>query len=157
MRIVVLAGPPCSGKTTLAHRIAQPDDVLLDYDDIARALGSPAQWIHPEPYRTEAERVMQARIATAHAYRSDATAWVLRTAPRPSQRAAMARQWHAVIYLLDPGEAECRRRAKADGRPSGTGRRIGTWYWYYRPSHVDRDASTLDLHRQVIMVDPRSV
>ncbi len=157
MRIVVLVGPPCSGKTTLARTVAKPGDVVLDYDDIARALGSPAQWIHPEPYRTEAERVMQARIAAAYFQPCDGMAWVLRTAPRPHQRAALAEQWHAQVYVLNPGETECRRRAKADGRPSGTSRRIGQWYHRYRPWSGDRDASALDDHRQVIMVDPKSI
>lgn len=160
MHIVVLAGPPCAGKTTLAHRIAQPDDVVLDYDDIARALGSPVHWIHPEPWRTQAEHVMQDRIATAAAYHSDGTAWVLRTAPRPEQRVAMARQWDATVYVLDPGQAECRRRAAEAGRPSGTGRHIGTWYWQYRAAPVDVDAAVLTGGRPgrgVVEVDPRMV
>lgn len=155
MRIVVLAGPPCSGKTTLAHQVAQQGDVVLDYDDVARSLGSPAQWIHPEPYRTAAEQELQAQLARAHAHPTQGTCWLLRTTPRPISRQALAHQWQATVYLLDPGERECRRRARADQRPSGTSQRIGEWYHRYRPWHGDIDAYSLT--RGVVELDPDAV
>jgi predicted kinase len=162
MRIVVLAGPPCSGKTTLARTVAQPGDVVLDYDDIARALGSPVEWNHPEPWRTRAEHAMQARMRAASADWRPGTAWVIRTAPRPRQRERLAGQYRAIVYLLNPGEQECRRRA-AD-RPSGTARSIGQWYHRYRPWSGDRDPAGLDprwvnvrSERGVVIVDPASV
>jgi len=143
MRMVVLAGPPCSGKTTLAHQVAQPGDVVLDYDDIARALGSPVHWRHPEPYRTQAEHLMQHRIRQAHAHPSTATAWILRTTPRPHQRAALAHTYRATVYLLNPGRRVCEARATTDHRPSGTRRAIGEWYSRYTPWVDDRDPHEL--------------
>ncbi|MEU0797162.1 AAA family ATPase [Amycolatopsis sp. NPDC005961] len=141
MRIVVIAGPPCAGKTTLAWQVAGPDDVVLDFDDIARGMGSPVQWLHPEPYRTQGELVLQQAIAEAHAAQGSGTAWVLRTAPRPSSRASLAELWGADVYVLDPSEAECRRRAR--GRPTGTGSAISSWYHRYRPRRGDLDAVDL--------------
>lgn len=47
-RVVLICGPPCSGKTTLAN---------------ARELGSPSDWWHDEPYRGQAERrIREARL-----------------------------------------------------------------------------------------------
>ena len=164
MHLVFLCGPPCSGKTTLAYAVAQPDDVVIDYDDIARNLGSPTPWCHPEPWRTAAEHDMQAAIAQAAAHPSDGTAWVIRTAPRPGQRARLAEQWNASVYLLNPGRTECTRRARADQRPSGTARSISDWYWHYQPWQSDLNPS--DLHGQwtsvrvdrwVVDLDPGSV
>lgn len=143
MRIVVLAGPPCSGKTTLAHTIARPDDVVLDYDTIAQALGSPVQWIHPEPYRTQAEQHLQARIAHAYSHPTPGTAWVLRTAPHPASRQALAGRWRAQVYLLNPGKTVCERRALDTDRPRGTRTRIGHWYHRYQPWPGDLDPGLL--------------
>lgn len=154
MHVVVLAGPPCAGKTTLAHAVAQPGDVVLDFDDVARSLGSPVPWIHPEPYRTVAEQELQAQLAMLHAQPTDATCWLLRTAPRPSTRMALAQQWQAQVYLLNPGERECRRRARADSRPPRTGQRIGEWHHRYRPWVHDLNAAVL---RGVVDLDPREV
>ena len=143
MLVVVLCGPPCSGKTALVHHIAHLGDVVLDYDTIARALGSPALWLHPEPWRSMAEQELQAQLAAAHTLVGPGTAWLLRTAPRPSSRADLASVWQADVWVLDPGERECRRRARMDGRPVGTGSHIGEWYHRYRPWSGDRDAREL--------------
>lgn len=144
MRVVVLCGPPCAGKTTLAAHLAGPQDTVLDYDDIARSLGSPTMWNHDEPWRTQAEDAFQARLTVIHRTPGTETAWVLRTAPRGNQRARLAAQWQASIYLLNPGERECVHRAKQDQRPSGTSRAIGLWYHRYRPWVGDRDPGELD-------------
>lgn len=141
MRIVLLCGPPCSGKSTLAHQLAGPDDVVLDYDDIARALGSPEAWQHAEPYRTLAEEHMQARIHAATQDQCDGTAWVIRSAPWPLMPARLAGALNAHVYLLDPGKAVCLRRA--DQRPTGTRHAIGSWYYRYQPWAGDRDALEL--------------
>lgn len=162
MRIVALCGPPCSGKTTLAHTLALPGDVVLDYDDMARAHGSPALWRHPERYRTMAEQDMQQRIAHAYHHPGPGTAWVIRTAPRPQQRAALATQWQAIVYLLNPGERECKRRAKRDQRPSGTSRAVSDWYHWHRAWPGDRDPGELDPRwvnpgLGVLSVDPNTI
>lgn len=159
---MVLAGPPCAGKTTLAAHLAGPQDTVLDYDDLARALGSPALWRHPEPYRTMAEQTMQQHIHHAYLTPGYGTAWVLRTAPRAQQRASLARQWQATVYLLNPGERECKRRAKQDQRPSGTSRAVSDWYHYHRAWVGDRDPGELDPRwanptQRILSVDPTIV
>jgi hypothetical protein len=166
MRIVVIAGPPCAGKTTFADLVAGPEDVVLDFDVVARELGSPVLWSHPEPWRSRAEADMQAAVRWAVLEPSEATAWVIRTAPRPRQRAELAERWNARVYLLNPGERECRRRARADGRPAGTSTSIGEWFSRYAPWIYDQNPGRLrpewaspspPVDRGIVCVDPRYV
>lgn len=134
-RITLICGPPCAGKTTLARRLAQPDDVVLDFDDIAVRLGSPARWRHPPAYLEQAEEWM--RHALRHIARSDLTAYIIRCAPRPEQRAQLARALQATVVLLNPGQAACLYRARLSGRPPGTATAIRWWYRTYRPHPGD--------------------
>lgn len=142
--------------------MARQGDVVVDYDDIARALGSPALWRHPEPWRTQAEHELQARLTHAYRTQGTGTVWLLRTAPRPTQRQTLATRWQATVYLLDPGEAECRRRAKRDQRPPGTSRAVSDWYHWHRPRVGDRDPGELDPRWtnpavRALQVDPKSI
>jgi predicted kinase len=133
--VTLLCGPPCAGKSTLAKRLAKPGEVVLDFDDICVELGSTAQWAHNQAVRHQAEAVMQQRMH--HLRHSKTGGYVIRTAPDPRQRVALARQLGAeAVWVLDPGYAECMRRART--RPRGTGQAIRRWYARYTPSTVDQ-------------------
>jgi len=165
MRIVFIAGPPCSGKSTLVEAIGRPGDVALDFDVFARALGSPVDWMHPEPWRSQAELEMQAAIGRSHAMPGDGTVWVIRAAARARQRARLAEAWRAPVYVLNPGKAECLRRARDTDRPTGTSRSISEWYFRYSPWAGDRDPAALhpawanppDLSRGLVAINPIDV
>jgi predicted kinase len=109
--ITLIAGPPCAGKTTLARQLAESGHVVIDFDDIAVRLGSPRGWRHPQPIITAANAVMARELAELRA-RDDVTAWVIRSAPRAVLRAHLAATLGARVWLLDPGLAECLRRAR---------------------------------------------
>lgn len=137
--VTLICGPPCSGKTTLARKLAQPDELVLDFDVIAQNLGSRQRWRHTaEPaIRQEAERLMHnalCRIAQDDHIR----AIVIRSLPHPDKRAKLARAIRAdEVYVLHPPVPEVLARAKRDGRPKGTATTIRQWYRQYRPSEVD--------------------
>lgn len=136
-QVVLIAGPPCSGKTTLAHQLARAGGLVLDRDEIARGLGSPHQWFHDEALTEQAEQIMRREIARIGAA-ADITAYVVRSVPTPGQRVDLANRLGAsTVYLLNPGLAECMRRAHAEGRPHATAAAIRTWYRRYRPSGLD--------------------
>lgn len=132
-RVVLIAGPPCAGKTTLAHQLSQPGDLIVDFDDTARELGSPAQWLHPEPYRSQAEA--QLRTTLAQLPGPDAgTAYVIRSASTARARAIQARAIQArECILIVPTRDECHRRADTDQRPAGTHQQIDHWYDTHTP------------------------
>lgn len=137
-RSVLVAGPPCSGKTTYVELHKGEDDLVLDFDSIARDLGSPVQWLHPQPYRGHAEKIMRARIADLPGT-GPGTAWVIRSAAQPQVRAIASRQMRAAAcILIDPGINVCLARAKADGRPTGTADQILHWYATFKRWSGDR-------------------
>ncbi|SDK30716.1 AAA domain-containing protein [Lentzea albidocapillata subsp. violacea] len=138
-RVVLIAGPPCSGKTTLALQLAQADDLLVDRDAIARQLGSPRNHMHSRYVTRLAELRMRALLARLQAGDFTGTAYVVRCLPRQAQRNALARRLGAEVRLLDPGLAECLRRATVDGRPRGTTEAIRQWYARSDP-HGQADA-----------------
>lgn len=136
MAVYLITGPPCSGKTTLARDRAQPGDLVLDFDDVCVELGSPHQWGHTPEVRRHADAVMWQRIHRLPQHAGDA--YVIRCAADPRLRTRLARMLGATVWVLNPGMAECVRRARADRRPRGTEVAIGKWYARYRPTAVDR-------------------
>lgn len=136
-RITLICGPPASGKSTLARKLAQPGDLILDLDTIAQQLGSPQRWRHDPATVQAAEECMT--LALRKLARTDhITAWVIRSLPHPARRAQLARAIRAdTVCVLAPSMTEVLARARRDGRPTGTATTIRAWYRAYRPSEVD--------------------
>lgn len=125
--VILICGPPCAGKTTLALDLKQPGDLLLDRDLIALAFGS------RYPHRQGARMRKAAEVKMRHeldrvASMTAGRAIVVRCLPNHHTRAALARRLGAEVRLLDPGIDECVRRAVADQRPAGTAASIREWY-----------------------------
>lgn len=126
-KVIIICGPPCSGKSTLAKQLAQSSDTILDRDEISIAMGFGTQRRRPKWANDQAEQVFRLRCAEIAA-NTDITAYVVRGLPHPGQRQALADYLNAEIRLLDPGIDECVRRAKADSRPTVTHQWIREWY-----------------------------
>lgn len=135
--VTLICGAPCSGKTTLARSLAQPGDLILDLDTIARQLGSPARWRHDQATVQAAEECMTQALRRL-ARTEHITAYVIRCLPHPRHRAQLARAIRAdTVYVLHPPMTEVLARARRDGRPAGTATTIRQWYRRYGPSEVD--------------------
>ncbi|SEB43457.1 AAA domain-containing protein [Amycolatopsis tolypomycina] len=137
--VVLIAGPPCAGKSTLAGQLAQTrPGIVLDRDVIARGLGSTRGWLHEAALTERAEQIMVGEMARIGAA-DDVVAYVVRSVPTPGARAELAHQLRAdVVYVVNPGMGECLRRATAGGRPQGTHAGVREWYRRYGPAGVDR-------------------
>lgn len=129
-KTTLVCGAPCSGKTTWVRERAEPGDLVVDWDTLAQALGSPSTHEHPAaltPFVAEARDAVIARLGRSHGI---ARAWVIATAPRQVDRDRIAPG--ADVVVLATTEAECVRRALADGRPADTVDAIATWWRTYR-------------------------
>jgi len=128
--VILVTGPPCSGKTSLAHFLAD-DHEVVDYDDIA---GGHRQF--SEDTEAEVQRRLD-RIAAD----PEARAVVIRGLPIGADREQLADRLGAsrVIVVTTP-QRECRARAKRE-RPSGTQKAIGYWFWRFTPSEHDEHVS----------------
>lgn len=93
-RVILVTGPPCAGKSTYVAQHAQLGDLILDQD----ALGA---------------RRMTAALAHI-ATMADGTAWVIRCAPGPTARRALARRIHAteLVHLVQPEPTLVQRAAR---------------------------------------------
>lgn len=115
--LTVITGPPCSGKSTYAREHARPGDIVIDYDLIAQALGSPDSHDHPYAIRRTAIIARRAAIGAAiEAHHTGTTVWIIDSDP-PRSRLHTYRQAGAQFVNLTADPAELHRRADAE-RPA---------------------------------------
>lgn len=120
-RIIVVVGPPCSGKTTLVRERKRDGDIVIDWDAIGVALGSTEEHRHHPalmPFIAEARDALLARLLTRE--NDIAHAWIITT----GNTAEMI--YHERIVMDTPVD-ECLRRADADGRTEDVKQAIRDW------------------------------
>lgn len=101
--VVLVCGPPCAGKSTYVTDRRAAADLVVDFDDIAQALGSTEEWNHSPSVADAAEREMDRMLAAVAAI-PDGVAWVVRCAADPIVRGQLADLVRAdrVVVLLPP-------------------------------------------------------
>lgn len=123
MSLTVITGPPCSGKTTYARQHALPGDIIVDFDTIAQAFGSPVTHGHERSVWKVAIEARDAAIKAAiQQSRQGATAWIVDSRPTDQARHTYLAAGGRIVDLTAPRE-ELHRRA-AEGRPPSWHARI---------------------------------
>src|SRR5574342_433626 len=114
--IVVVCGPPCSGKSTYTRTHAKPGDITIDYDTLAQALGGQGHHHTPAQQRATLAARRAALYTALRAQPSDETWWVIDAQPGPNRLA----QYQAVgarFVTLTADPALLHQRAHEQGRP----------------------------------------
>lgn len=129
--MILVAGPPCGGKTTFVSGLRAPTDTVLDFDDIVEELTG-------NRYTLDVRVIDEARAQWVDrlALHPD---WVIWTAPRRSQRGRFQGQWGcAAIVVVMASMEECLRRA-AVSRPASWQTSIREWFASWEPSRSGRE------------------
>ena len=124
MTINVVIGPPCAGKSTWAQKNAGTGDVVVDYDLLAKALGSKKEHDVSGSIRFAA---LAARAAAINRVLRgiDDDAYIIHTNPQPESVESYKEAKVKFIYI-DPGKEQCLERAR--NRPEATIQAINNWY-----------------------------
>lgn len=119
--VTVVSGPPCAGKTTYVRQHAAPGDLVLDFDALAVALGSPDPHEHPPAVAAAAH--VAYRAVLREGLPAGGRAWIVQSRMPRASRKAWQRSGAAVVELSAEAD-ELHRRATAAGRGEAAHRRI---------------------------------
>jgi hypothetical protein len=124
--LTVVTGPPCSGKSTWVKQHARPGDIVIDFDVIAQALGSPSVHGHSPALTQVAAEARHAAIAEAITqHHKGARVFVVDTQPGEKRRWQYdhaGAKWVNLTATPDELHARCSRE-----RPAAWHARIDQW------------------------------
>ncbi len=110
-RLILVVGPPCSGKSTEVREQLRPGDLVIDHDAIAGAFGSLDSHAHPPQLVSYVHATGDMLLDTAREDSRLATIWLVRCTPSPREIARADE-----VRVMKTPKAVCHERARAAGR-----------------------------------------
>ena len=111
--VVLVCGPPASGKTTWAQARAQANDVVIDLDDYCVNVGG-AKWDTRKDIIRKAFRLRDGAIHSLHRL-TQGTCYLIVTAPTDAERKTWAKALsQTTIKIIATHEDECIARINAE-------------------------------------------
>jgi dephospho-CoA kinase len=128
MGLIIVTGPPCSGKTTWVRGQARAGDVVVDYDALAHALAAPGadSHDHPRHIKTIAYRARRAAIEEALKHIDRVDVYVIHSQPSADALTRYA-EHGARVVTIDPGRDIVMRRI-TEQRPASMVAVAERWY-----------------------------
>lgn len=126
-RIVLVIGPPGAGKTTWVGDNKGPNDLVVDYDQLAGAIGGTPNPTHDAPHNPLHQPTSDARNAILRGLRQGkyimGRAWIISSNPDAEGMFPYHR-----VQVVDPGRDEVIRRLEQAGRPARYRQLVDEWY-----------------------------
>jgi hypothetical protein len=135
--LTVITGPPCGGKSTYASAHAMPGDIVIDFDLIAQALGSPVTHGHEKHIAEVAAAAWSTAITRALEDVKSRQVWIVDTSPT-AYRLRRYYEARARTVICTADRDELHRRAEGTRPPS----------WHQRiDQHLDSSREPAPLPR----------
>lgn len=127
----IVAGPPCSGKTTWAQQ--QTPGRVLDFDALFAEITGLDLYDQPKEHRAVVDAEFRSRLE------GFTGGSIIRMAPRKQHRAVLRRIHHAQSVVLAVAPETCLARLAASDRPEEVkavhAAAIHRWWADYQPGH----------------------
>ena len=136
----IVCGPPASGKSTWVAAHVQPDDAVIDLDDIVKSLGGQSP---TDDWSLRRRALLERNKQLAElANKRTGEAWFITTAPTGGSRERWARLLRArLVYIFLTPKEVCAKRIKANtdrAKMSESQNEIlDRWWERYYPSPLD--------------------
>lgn len=123
----VIAGAPCSGKSSYVRENAKAGDLIYDYDALHQALSGQDAHRHLTEIRPYVLTARDAIYEDLEAHGEQA-AWLISSSRKTEELEALGERFGAEIVLMEVDAEEAHRRATADGRPEEWHGYIDAWF-----------------------------
>ena len=126
-RRYVVAGAPCSGKSTFVRAHAEARDLIYDYDSVHMALSGRPSHDHDAQIRPF---VLAARdgVYGELEVRTEQAAWVITSTRKTTDLEGLRDRLGAEVVVLMVDREEAHRRCALDGRPEAWHGYIDRWF-----------------------------
>lgn len=129
--VVIVCGPPGSGKTSYARAQAQPGDVIIDLDDIGNEIAPSRREYHDwdRKHLKQALYIRNGRIADL-AKAKHGTAYIILTVPKKEDRQWWIDKLNARSVVMETSADECIMRLSADRRCDPDLKNVVRQWWF---------------------------
>ncbi len=127
VRRYIVAGAPCSGKSTFVRFNARAGDLIYDYDTLHAALSGFGAHQHDPNIRPYVLAARDAIYSELEAHQQQ-PAWVITSTRRTDDLKMLQERLGADVILLNVDRAEAHLRCDADERPEVWHEYIDNWF-----------------------------
>lgn len=141
--VMVVSGPPCSGKSLYAEKHMAPADCILDTDVIVSELSGMPIYQAPNEIWMDRAIIERNRRLSRLPQRYNRV-WIISTSAQKWQRDFWRDRFGATVYVMETPALECVRRYGLDVRRNQSAQarsdacsRITSWWSKYERSSLD--------------------